>query len=214
MLESNYLRPEIRCCSWSKQSLSLVQFFHYNPGVSINEILGVQTWEAFLVEDDRGRFFKTYSEDSLPKQSFNFQTIEHFFTVSKKNVLRGLHFQGPDHESSKIVTLVQGKAIDYLFDIRRGSETYGKLQTIELSDVSPKSIFIPPGVAHGYFVLEERTIFSYRQNISFCPICDTGINPILLESYLPVDFDAAIVSQRDKELLGFEEYEYKSRCNL
>ena len=183
------------------------------PQISrIGKVEGVKTWKMPTHPDIRGRLFKAYTADDVGLFPIPFNTYEHFFTESKKNVFRGMHFQGQPHAVSKIISVVQGKAIDFLFDIREDSETFGVLQLVNLDDVSPESIFIPTGVAHGYLALQERTIISYRMDGPFCGNCDGGFSGDLVTDYLPITLLQTIRSTRDAKLIGFDEFRYTSEC--
>ena len=105
-----------------------------------------------------------------------------------------------------------GKAKDFLFDMRKESETYGNLQIVDLDESTPTSIFIPTGVAHGYLALAEKTIISYRMDGSFCGNCDGGFSGELVADHLPILLAETIQSLRDTELVTFENYHYKSKC--
>lgn len=163
--------------------------------------------------DMRGRLFKAYTEADKELFPIPFDTYEHFFTESKKNVFRGMHFQGSPHAVSKIVSLVQGKAMDFLFDMRKTSESFGKLQIVNLDEAKPASIFIPTGVAHGYLAQAEKTIISYRMDGPFCGKCDGGFNGDLVTDFLPILLSETIQSVRDIELIRFQNYEYTSECD-
>jgi dTDP-4-dehydrorhamnose 3,5-epimerase-like enzyme len=141
-----------------------------------------------------------------------FDTYEHFFTESKKNVFRGMHFQGDPHAVSKVISIALGKAKDFLFDMREESETYGNLQIVDLDDSTPASIFIPTGVAHGYLALAEKTIISYRMDGPFCGNCDGGFSGDLVSGHLPILLADSIRSLRDTELVTFENYHFISEC--
>jgi len=188
--------------------------FHYSIGVVSTNLESVFVWDSFVSLDARGRFIKSFGHSKMPSEISDFRTVEHFFTESRKNVVRGLHFQGLPHECSKIISIVRGSVSDFLFDMRVESSTFGCSQRIELQSDSPKSVYIPPGVAHGYFVHEEETIVSYRQNREFCPKCDSGINPNMLSRFFDIDFTNAIISDRDYQLPGFEDFQYTSNCDL
>jgi dTDP-4-dehydrorhamnose 3,5-epimerase len=180
--------------------------------VELGVIDGVFIWECMLREDNRGYFFKPYSSLELAPAIGHFETFEHFFTLSKKGVFRGMHFQGNPHAVSKIISIVKGEIIDFLLDLREESSTHRKLQIIPLSDRTPSSIFVPEGVAHGYLTLTEDTIISYRQNGPFCNHCDAGVNPISIQEYLGVKLENTIQSQRDLELPVFNAFNYSSEC--
>ena len=181
-------------------------------GVKLGLIDGVFTWQVPSFSDIRGKLTKAYAEENSVLIPVEFNLFEHFFTYSKKNVFRGLHFQGSPHEVSKIVTIVQGKATDFLLDMRRESKTFSHLQIRELDSDHPISIYIPAGVAHGYFVLEDETIISYKMDGFFCAHCDAGISGDIINPYLPIDFSDTIRSERDLKLQEFGTFHYKSSC--
>jgi len=184
----------------------------HSQGPTIGNVDGVHVWQMATYPDLRGRLFKASTAANQDLLPISFKTYEHFFTESKKNVFRGMHFQGTPHAVSKIVSVVQGKAIDFLFDMRLDSLTFGNLQIVELDDTVPSSIFIPTGVAHGYLALAEKTIISYRMDGSFCGNCDGGFSGELVADHLPILLAETIQSLRDTELVTFENYHYKSKC--
>ena len=161
---------------------------------------GVHVWQHKVFEDARGKLSKVYVFDSEELGNIHFQTFEHFFTFSKMNVFRGMHLQSGEHPSNKIVSLVSGSAIDFLLDLRLNSRTFGFLQIEKLEEKTPKSIFIPKGVAHGYVSNSNNTIISYRYDVAFCQKCDSGINPSIIGDFINLDFSALILSSRDREL--------------
>ena len=181
-----------------------------NP--TIGNVMGVHVWQMSTHPDVRGRLFKAYTAADTELFPKPFDTYEHFFTESKKNVFRGMHFQGNPHAVSKIISVVLGKAKDFLFDMREESATYGNLQIVDLDDSTPTSIFIPTGVAHGYLALAEKTIISYRMDGPFCGNCDGGFSGGMVASHLTVLLAETIRSIRDAELVGFEEYQFRSKC--
>ena len=126
--------------------------------VKLGLVDGVQIWEMPAFPDLRGGLFKAYVGGTSGSFTVNFAMQEHFFTVSKKDVFRGMHFQGQPHEVSKVVSLVQGEAIDFLLDVRRNSSTFGHVQIQQMSQENPVSIYIPVGVAHGYLALKDNTV--------------------------------------------------------
>ena len=179
----------------------------------IGEVSGVNVWQMPTHTDVRGRLFKAYTRADTKVFPIPFNTYEHFFTQSSKHVFRGMHFQGQPHAVSKIVSIVHGKAIDFLFDMRENSETFGKLQIVHLDDAKPESIFIPVGVAHGYLALEEKTIISYAMDGAYCGKCDDGFSGELLAEFFPIHFSAVIKSPRDAALVEFQNLKYLSDCD-
>jgi len=178
----------------------------------IGNVDDVYVWSMPNYPDVRGRLFKAYSSANSELLSIPFDTYEHFFTESQINVFRGMHFQGNPHAVSKIISIVQGSAIDFLFDMRENSATFRNLQVINLDATSPSSIFIPPGVAHGYLATTEKTIISYRMNGPFCADCDGGFSGELVANFLPISFAKTIQSVRDAALIQFQDYNYSSKC--
>ena len=184
-----------------------------NRLVTLGEIDGVLVWPAKLIEDERGNFFKPYAEIDLKRYQIEFITVEHFFTQSRLNVFRGLHFQGAPHSATKIISIVKGKVIDYLLDLRIESPTYKSLKIVELSALNPSSIYIPSGIAHGYIALEDDSIMSYRQDSPFCANCDSGISWKVIEQFMPPIITPLIVSERDLDLNHLDYFEYRTKCN-
>ena len=168
-----------------------------NLNVTIGAIEGAHIWQHKIFEDARGKLSKVYVSDSVELGNRKFQTFEHFFTFSKLNVFRGMHLQTGIHPSAKIVSLVQGSATDFLFDIRPESPTFGKLQIEKMNDYAPQSVYIPKGVAHGYISHSDNTIFSYRYEVAFCQKCDSGISPKLIEPHIGIALGNLILSDRD-----------------
>lgn len=179
---------------------------------NIGNVDDVRVWSMPTHLDVRGRLFKAYSLSNVELLPIPFNTHEHFFTESHENVFRGMHFQGDPHPVSKIISIVQGSAIDFLFDMRQDSATFRNLQIVNLDEKNPSSIFIPTGVAHGYLATTEKTIISYRMDGAFCANCDGGFSGELLDNFLPIPFKNTIQSARDSVLVQFQDYNYFSKC--
>lgn len=182
--------------------------------VKLGLVDGVQIWEMPTFPDLRGNLHKAFVGGLSGSFPVAFEMQEHFFTVSKKNVFRGMHFQGFPHEVSKVVSIIQGEAIDFLLDTRKASETYGFVQIQQLNQDSPVSIYIPVGVAHGYLSLKENTIISYKMDGFFCGNCDGGVSGEVVNDYLSLAFERTIRSERDTKLQKFNDFEYRSSCTI
>ena len=181
--------------------------------LTLGSIDGVYVSKLPQYPDARGRLFKAYAEGPVPSFPVAFNTFEHFFTESRLNVFRGMHFQGAPHSASKIITIVKGAAIDFLIDIRETSPTFGCLQIESLSEKTPTSIYIPEGVAHGYISLSNGTIISYRQDVPFCGNCDGGFNGEAIKQHLPIDIASTIRSEKDLHLPYLNDFEFHSGCH-
>lgn len=151
--------------------------------------------------DDRGLFRKVFSEELFNSNELVSNYKECYFSISHKNVIRGMHFQVPPYEHFKLVIVNQGKILDVVLDIRNESETFGKFFQIEISDSSDVVLYIPVGCAHGFLSLEDQTIVSYIQSSIYNIQCDQGIKWNSFGMNWPV-FDP-IISERDKNFPEF-----------
>ncbi|MDG1734854.1 MAG: dTDP-4-dehydrorhamnose 3,5-epimerase [Crocinitomicaceae bacterium] len=124
---------------------------------------GITLIKPKVYNDNRGLFLETFNLNKFEKQTgFETTFYQDNLSVSKKNVLRGLHFQKPPNAQGKLVQVIKGRAIDVAVDIRKNSPTYGAYFKIELNDVNRYQLWIPRGFAHGFVALEDNTIFSYK----------------------------------------------------
>ena len=162
-----------------------------------------------VFEDARGFFCETYN-----RQKFNELGIENDFcqdnlSKSSYGVIRGLHYQLAPHSQAKLVSAVQGKVWDVAVDLRKDSPTFGKWFGVELSLENHTYFLIPRGFAHGFSVLSETAIFSYKCDNYYNPQAESGI--IYNDSDLNIDWkipaEKAIVSEKDKMNLAFRNAE-------
>lgn len=134
------------------------------------EISGLLIFQPRVFNDDRGYFFESFNQEKFNQLiGLNVHFCQDNESLSNKNVLRGLHFQKPPFAQGKLVRVISGKVLDVAVDIRKSSETYGKYQMVELSAENKKMFWIPPGFAHGFLVLEENTVFSYKCSNYYSP---------------------------------------------
>lgn len=114
-------------------------------------------------KDTRGLFMETYNKNEFDKR-VNAETnfVQDNLSVSKKDVLRGLHLQAPPFDQGKLVQVLKGSVLDVVLDLRKTSSTYGKHYKIELNDKNRYQLLIPKGLAHGFLTKEDDTIFSYK----------------------------------------------------
>jgi dTDP-4-dehydrorhamnose 3,5-epimerase len=180
--------------------------------IKLGPIEGTYIWQMPNFKDLRGSLKKAYVAGESGSFPVPFQLFEHFFTYSKKNVFRGMHFQRNPHGVSKIVSIIQGSATDFLLDFRADSKTYGNVMVQQMKSDDPISIFIPQGVAHGYISLEDDTIMSYKFDGFFCANCDAGISGELINEFLPMDFSKTIRSEKDIHLPKIGIFQNESSC--
>ena len=125
-------------------------------------------------EDQRGLFAKTYHEGLCQALGVSLNIQEEFYSVSHKNVLRGMHFQLPPHAHDKLVYCTRGVVMDVLLDLRKGPG-YGKVASVELSGENTQLVFIPKGVAHGFVALTDQALMIYKTSTVHSPESDCGI---------------------------------------
>ncbi len=125
-------------------------------------------------EDSRGSFVKTYHEGLCKTLGVNLDIQEEFYSVSRKDVIRGMHFQLPPHEHDKLVYCTRGAVTDVLLDLRKGLG-YGKVVSAELSGENAHLVFIPKGIAHGFAALTDEALMLYKTSTVHAPEADCGI---------------------------------------
>lgn len=155
--------------------------------------------------DKRGQFVKTFDKQLFKSHGLAANFAEEFYSLSFKNVLRGLHFQLPPHDHEKTVCCLTGKAFDVVLDIRKGSPTFGKYEFIELAPQRYNTIYIPKGLAHGFYAMENNTLLFYKVTTAHVPACDSGILWNSAEINWPCD--NPIVSDRDNNLPKFDDFD-------
>ncbi len=157
--------------------------------------------EPIVFSDDRGYFMETYREDKLEEAiGYSIDFVQDNESKSSYGVLRGLHFQLPPFAQSKLVRVIKGKILDIAVDIRKGSPTFGKYVSVELSEENKRMIFIPRGFAHGFVVLSDEAVFSYKVDNYYSKENDRGIayNDPVLEIDWQIHTDSLQLSDKDK----------------
>lgn len=155
--------------------------------------------EPKVFEDNRGYFFESYNLKIFEENGLKYEWVQENESMSNKGVLRGLHYQLAPFSQTKLVRVVRGSVIDIVVDIRAGSPTFGNTFSIELSAQNKKQLLVPKGFAHGFLVLEDNTIFSYKCDALYNKESERGINPF--DESLSIDWgirkDLAILSEKD-----------------
>jgi len=170
------------------------------------EIPGVDIIELNLMKDERGSFVKTFNEDVFNKaKGISLNWRESFYSISKNNVIRGMHFQVPPYDNTKIVYAVSGKIRDVVLDIRKSSPAFGKHISIELSDETARAVYIPSGCAHGFSSLTDNAIVVYMQTSVYSADHDKGI----LWNSFGMDWGVKdpVLSPRDRTFPTFEMFD-------
>jgi dTDP-4-dehydrorhamnose 3,5-epimerase len=165
------------------------------------DIKGIFVLEPRVFADERGYFFESFRKDKFISEVCNTRFVQDNEAKSNYGVLRGLHFQKGEYAQAKLVRVVKGAVLDVAVDIREDSPTYGQHVAVKLTGENKKQMFIPRGFAHGYVVLEDDTIFSYKCDNLYAPNHEGGI--LYNDPKLNIDWiipeKEIIVSEKDKK---------------
>jgi dTDP-4-dehydrorhamnose 3,5-epimerase len=160
-----------------------------------------------IFSDDRGDFFESYNSskfNELVTKNINFSQDN--ISISKKNVLRGLHFQKPPNTQGKLVQVIKGSVLDVALDIRSNSPTYGQHYKVELNDKNRLQLWIPEGFAHGFVALENNTIFSYKCTSAYSKSDEMDLR--WNDPLLDIDWGVSspLLSDKDEMAASFENF--------
>ena len=165
---------------------------------------GLYVIDKFVSRDDRGNFIKMFNYDEFINNGIDVEFKESYYSTSKKNVIRGMHFQLPPDQHAKLVTVIKGSVTDVVVDLRKESPTYKKVFSIELSDRNNKALFIPVGMAHGFVSNEDDTVMLYQVSTGYHKESDCGIR------YDSIDYQwnvtNPIVSDRDRSFESINDF--------
>ncbi len=169
------------------------------------DIEGLFVLEYNCFNDHRGNFVKTIHQETFNNFGLDSDFKESFYSISKKNVIRGMHFQIPPDDHSKLVYVVSGKILDVVLDIRINSKTFGNYFSIEIDSKKPVGIYIGKGLAHGFLSLNDESIVEYHTTTPHSALNETGIN------YDSFNFNwngikNPIISDRDLNFETFKNY--------
>jgi dTDP-4-dehydrorhamnose 3,5-epimerase len=169
---------------------------------------GLFVIEPKVFGDSRGYFFESFNEKSFETKGLKYHFVQDNESFSNYGTLRGLHFQKGSSAQAKLVRVVNGKVLDVAVDIRPNSKTFGKHFSIELTGENKKMMIIPRGFAHGFVVLSETALFTYKCDNFYSPIDEGGI--IFNDSDLNIDWKVPslelILSDKDKKNSTFATY--------
>lgn len=161
-------------------------------------IPGCRVMTPAVLRDARGSFVKTFHRGAFNEAGLDPAHVEEYFTWSRRDVLRGLHLQVPPQDYVKLVCCVAGEVLDAIVDLRVGSPTYGKHETFVLNGVDLKTLYLPPGIAHGFLVRSEEALMHYTVSATHAPECDTGI--LWSSAGIAWPTSAPMISDRDRRL--------------
>jgi dTDP-4-dehydrorhamnose 3,5-epimerase len=155
--------------------------------------------------DARGTFTKTFHAEAYARVGLPAIFAEEFHTVSKRGVIRGLHFQAPPHDHDKTVFCTRGEVFDVVIDLRVGSPTYGEVLTCDLNDSDGLGLFVPRGCAHGFAAMSDGATLAYKVTAAYAPESDAGV----LWSSVGVEwpFEAPLISARDASFPSLRDFD-------
>jgi len=156
------------------------------------------------LDDARGCFVKTFARSAFTAAGLEMNLQEEYYSVSRKGVIRGMHFQVPPHAHDKVVYCAKGAVLDVLLDLRRGPH-YGSHSTVLLSAEDPVLLFIARGVAHGFESLTDDSLMVYKTSAEYAPAYDCGIR---WDSFgCNWTADEPILSERDRSHPAFADFQ-------
>lgn len=162
--------------------------------------------EPKVFGDERGYFYEAYNKNTFHELGLDYDFVQDNQSFSKKGVLRGLHFQ-KNYPQAKLVRVIEGEVFDVAVDLRKDSSTYGKWYGVVLSGENKKMFMIPRGFAHGFLVLSDTAIFSYKCDDFYHPNDEGGIiynDPTIGVEWPKIDCDI-VLSEKDKLHPTFKE---------
>ena len=164
------------------------------------EFPGLMVYEPKVFGDDRGYFFESYNEQLFHAEGIGYRFVQDNQARSSYGVVRGLHFQLAPHAQTKLIRALEGSILDVVVDLRKGSPSYGKVYSIELSAENKKQLLVPKGFAHGYSVLTETAEVMYKCDAFYNKDSEGGV--LFNDPALAIDWkipaDKMILSDKDK----------------
>lgn len=173
------------------------------------EIDGVWIIQPKVFKDARGYFFEAWKKEEFEQHVGRVDFIQDNESKSSYGVLRGLHYQKGDFSQAKLVRVIKGRVVDVAVDIRRNSPTFGKHVMVELSDENKRQFFIPRGFAHGFLVLSDEAVFTYKVDNPYAPQSEASIrfdDPDLAIQW-PIDAKDVLTSAKDLDALSLKDAE-------
>ncbi len=173
------------------------------------EIKGVLIVEPKVFDDQRGYFFEAWKKEEFQRHAGPVEFVQDNESKSSYGVLRGLHYQKGDASQAKLVRVIKGRVLDVAVDLRKDSSTFGHHVMVELSDTNKRQLFIPRGFAHGFLVLSDEAIFTYKVDNVYAPAAEASIrfdDPDLAIQW-PIDMSKVVTSAKDLRGVAFSDAE-------
>ena len=173
------------------------------------EIADVWILEPRVYGDSRGYFIETWKKEDFEQHIGRIDFIQDNESKSSFGVLRGLHYQKGEWSQAKLVRVIEGKVLDVAVDLRRQSKTFGKHVAVELSGENKRQLYIPKGFAHGFLILSEQAVFTYKVDNVYAPQAEAAIrwDDPELAIHWPLPAHQLLLSEKDQRALPFSDAE-------
>ena len=172
-------------------------------------IEGVYIIKPDVFNDSRGFFYEMFNEKKYSSIGISVQFVQDNISLSKKGTIRGLHYQLNPYSQAKLIHVIKGAVLDVVVDLRKNSPTYGKHFSLELTEENKLQLYIPRGMAHGFSVLSDEALFTYKCDNEYNKNSERGIN--IFDPVLAIDWkvlpEDAVISDKDLLLPRFNEAE-------
>tara|TARA_Y100000768_G_scaffold378473_1_gene352951 strand:- start:2272 stop:2826 length:555 start_codon:yes stop_codon:yes gene_type:complete len=170
----------------------------------VKSINGIKIMKLEFYDDNRGTFYEVYNKKKFLNHGIKDNFVQNSISVSKKNVLRGMHYTIKNPQS-QLLTVIQGEIYDCLVDLRKKSKSFGKYFSFNLNSKKINQIYMPPGIAHGFCVLSKKAILQYNSSKVYNPHNEGGLiwNDKKIKINWPIK--KPIISKKDKTFNSFEE---------
>ncbi len=174
------------------------------------EIDGVWVIEPKVFNDARGYFMESFKEEEFQKNVGEVHFVQDNESKSSFGVLRGLHYQKGEFSQAKLVRVIKGRVLDVAVDLRQSSPTFGRYVSVELSEDNKRQFFIPRGFAHGFLVLSEEAIFTYKVDNGYVPQAEASIryDDATIGIDWPVAKEQLLLSPKDAQGVSFQDAVY------
>jgi dTDP-4-dehydrorhamnose 3,5-epimerase len=177
---------------------------------------GLMILKPDVFSDQRGYFFESFNKKKLSEGGITQRFVQDNQSRSVFGVIRGLHYQLEPYAQAKLVRVLSGTIRDIVVDIRKGSPTFSKTYSVELSCENKLQIFVPKGFAHGFSVLSEKAVVLYKTDNYYAPAAERGIH--YKDGFLSIDWGIKkteeLVAARDNAFPGFSEAEMNFTFDL
>ena len=165
------------------------------------KIKGIWIIEPQVFNDERGYFMESYKQNEFEKHIGKINFVQDNESRSMRGVLRGLHYQTGEYAQAKLVRVIKGSVLDVAVDIRKSSPTFGQYVAVELNEENKRQLFVPRGFAHGFLVLEDDSVFSYKVDNLYAPQHESSI--IWSDPEIGIDWNfpenELLLSPKDKD---------------